>query len=50
MKIELSIFVVGMDRTEIAEKQMLGLKMSEGKKTISLEAYEILAKTLFESR
>ena len=49
MKIELSIFVVGMDRTEIAEKQMLGLKMSEGKK-ISLEAYEILAKTLFESR
>ena len=48
MKRELSAFIVGMERTVIAEKQILGLKISEGKKSISLKAYEILSKTLFE--
>ena len=38
-----------MERTVIAEKQMLSLKFSKGKKTISLEAYELFAKALFES-
>ena len=39
-----------MERTVIAEKQMLGLKISKGKNPISLEAYDLLVKTLFESR
>ena len=46
---ELPTFIVGMERTLIAEKHMLGLKISEIKNIISLEAYEILEKTLFES-
>ena len=46
---ELSKIIVGMERTVIEEKQMLGLKMSKGKKPISLEAYELLTKALFES-
>ena len=50
MKRRSSKFIEGMDRTVIAEKHMLGLKLSEGKKTISLEAYDLLTKTLFESR
>ena len=32
MKIELSTFVAGMERTVIAEKQMLGINSYEGKK------------------
>ena len=47
MKIELSTFIALMDRTLIAEKQVLGLKISEVKKNIILEAYELLVKTLF---
>ena len=31
MKIELSTFIAGMERTGIAEKQMLGIKIYEGK-------------------
>ena len=31
MKRELSTFIVGMEITVLAEKQMLGLKISEGK-------------------
>ena len=50
MKIELSTFIAGMERTVVADKQMLGLKIPEGKKTISIEAYELLSNTLFESR
>ena len=49
MKRELSTFIAGMERTVTVEKQMLGLDISEGKNPISLEAYEILANTLFES-
>ena len=49
MKRELSAFIARMYRTVITEKQMLGEKDSEGKKPISLEASELLAKTLFES-
>ena len=49
MKRELSTFIAGMERTVTVEKQMLGLDISEGKNPISLEAYEILANTLFGS-
>ena len=49
MKKELSIFIAGMKRTLIVEKQMLGIKFYEGKKTITLKAYDLLTKTLFES-
>ena len=49
-KREVSTFIAGMERTAISEKQMLGLKISEEKNPISLEAYDILAKILFESR
>ena len=38
-----------MDRTVLMAKTSLGLKISEGKKALSLEAYELLAVTLFES-
>ena len=46
---ELSIFIAGMEIIVIVEKQMLGIKSPEGKELISLEAYELLAKTLFDS-
>ena len=49
MKRELSTFIVGMERIIIAEKQIIGIKFSE-EKNISFEEYELLAKTLFESR
>ena len=49
MKRELSTFIAGMERPLIAEKQMLGLKKFEGKPPISLESYDIFAKTLFKS-
>ena len=39
---------MGLERTVIAEKQMLGIKKMKEKKPISLEAYELLAKTIFE--
>ena len=46
LKRELSTFFAKIERTIIVEKEMLGLKISEGKK-ISLERYEILARTIF---
>ena len=49
MKIELSAFIAVMERTVIVEKQMLILKFSKGKNPTSLKAFELLAKTLFES-
>ena len=49
LKREPSKFISGMERTVIVEKQMLGHKTHEGKKPISLDSYDILAKTLFES-
>ena len=48
--IMLSTFIVGTERTEIAEKQMLGLKIPKGKNPISLNTYEILVNTLFETK
>ena len=39
-----------MERTVILEKQLVGIKIYKGKNPISLEAYELLAKTLFEIR
>ena len=50
MKRELSIFIAGIERTVTVENQMLGLKFSEFKKSISLEAYKLLAKTLEKRR
>ena len=47
MKREISTFFAGMERTIITEKQMFGIKIPK-RKIISLEAYEILARTLFE--
>ena len=47
IKRELSKCIMGMERTVIVEKQMLGLKTSEGEKPISLKAYELLAKKMF---
>ena len=41
--------MVEMERALITEKHMLGLKIPGGKKIISIEEYELLAKTLFES-
>ena len=38
-----------MERKIIAEKHMPGHNIYKGKKTISLEEYELLAKRLFES-
>ena len=49
MKIDLSKFIAGMDRTSNMNKQMLGIKKPEGKNPITLKAYELLAKTLVES-
>ena len=48
IKKQISTFIVGLERTVIAEKQMLGIKKMKEKKPISLEAYELLAKTIFE--
>ena len=46
---EMSVFVNGMKRNEKAAKQHLGLKISEGKEPLTLEAYEFLAKKMFYS-
>ena len=48
IKRELSIFIAGRERTVIAEKKMLRLKITEGKRPISLEASDLLAKTIIE--
>lgn len=46
----LSKYIAGMDRTILIEKEQLGLSLSEGKKPMSVEAYELLAETLFHSK
>ncbi|KAL7527694.1 hypothetical protein ACHAXR_003680, partial [Thalassiosira sp. AJA248-18] len=46
---ELSTYLKGMDRSILSSKQKLGLKISEGKKALSFDAYSMLAKKLFES-
>ena len=50
MKIDLSTFIAVMDRILIAEKKMLRLKITEGKRPISLEASDLLVKKIFEIR
>ena len=47
--IEMSLFVNGMKRCEKAAKTHLGLKITEGKEPLSVEAFEFLAKKLFYS-
>ena len=49
MKKDLSIFIAGIDRTGANQAQKLGLKIGHGKKPMSFEAYEIIAKHLFQS-
>ena len=49
MQKEMSLFVNGMKRSEAAAKQHLGLKITEGKAPLILEAYEFLARKLFYS-
>lgn len=46
---EMTGYIAGLQQTGIEEKQKLGLKLSEGKKPITREGYEFLAKTLFYS-
>ena len=47
MKREISTFIVGTERTVIAEKHMIGINIYKGKNPISLEVFDILANTLF---
>lgn len=49
MQKEISTFLKGMDRTIRAAKEKLGLKISEGKKALTFEAYSLMAKHLFMS-
>ena len=42
-------FIAGKRRTGLKEKQHLGLKITEGKRAMSFEAYELIAKYLFHS-
>ncbi|GFH55956.1 hypothetical protein CTEN210_12433 [Chaetoceros tenuissimus] len=49
MKKDLSIFIAGIDRTGANQAQKLGLKIGHGKKPMSFEAYEMIAKHLFQS-
>ena len=44
---EMKTFIAGLQRTGIEEKQQLGLKLSEGKKPLTQECFEFLAKDLF---
>ena len=46
---EISTFLKGMDRTIRAAKEKLGLKITEGKKALSFEAYSLMALQLFTS-
>lgn len=46
----LSKYIAGMDRTILTEKEQLGLSLSEGKKPMSVDAFELLAETLFRSK
>ena len=47
---ELGIFIAGIKRNVASAKNHLGLKISEGKEAMSEEAFEMLAKTLFQSK
>ena len=49
MKNEMSLFVNGMKRCEKGAKTHIGLKITEGKEPLSVEAFEFLAKKLFYS-
>ena len=49
MKKDLSTLVAGFERSGASETQALGMQISKGKKPISLEAYELLTKRLFQS-
>ena len=42
-------YIAGLQRTGIEEKQNLGLKLTEGKRPITMAAYEFLAKNIFYS-
>ena len=45
----LRIFIAGKRRSGLKEKEELGLTISEGKRPLSQQAYELLAKTMFYS-
>ena len=47
---EMKIFISGLQRTGLEEKQQLGLKIREGKKPMSVEVFEFLAKNLLHSK
>ena len=49
MRSHLSVFIAGKQRTGLKEKENLGLSLSEGKKALGREAFELIAKTLFVS-
>jgi len=49
MQDNLKMLLARKRRVGLKEKQGLGLSITEGKKTLSQEAYELLAKTLFHS-
>ena len=40
-------YIAGQKRTSLKEKQDLGLEIQEGKKALSFEGYEIIAKNVF---
>ena len=47
MKGHLKNFLAGKRRTGLKEKQNLGLKIQEGKREMTLDVYEMIAKRLF---
>ncbi len=47
---KLNLFLNGMEQVISATKEQLGLKVPEGKDTMSFEAYELLTKNLFSAR
>ena len=49
MQDHLRIFIAGKRRAGIKEKEELGLTITEGKRPLSQQAYELLAKTMFFS-
>ncbi len=49
MNSQLSLYVKGSRRINLAAKQELGLKLVEGKTRMTKEAYEFIAKKFFES-
>ena len=49
MRKNLSTLVAGFERSGASETQALGMQINKGKKPMSLEAYELLSKELFQS-